>query len=292
MYLLSSDFAAGQRATASITPVSAWRSEIDKYTVQLKEQDSSSIKKQPTKHQLQEEAAREKQLLKRESFKRQLREWNDPEILHQNEKEFMKDPYRTIFVSRLDFSLTELDISKHFSKYGVIESVRIIRDSVTGKSRGYGFIVFEREWDAQSCISEVARTGVRLPQAKRTILVDIERGRIVLNWRPRRLGGGLGGRHYTRPDPRFNSTASAAASGRSINIANNPHIPSGHSGHRQQPSYYPPTQSTFKSYPKETEKKPEKSVKDKYAKYAAVLESSGGYRSVGETRSIRSIRQG
>lgn len=33
------------------------------------------------------------------------------------------------------------------------------------------------------------------------ILVDVERGRTVRGWKPRRLGGGLGGRPKKEPEP-------------------------------------------------------------------------------------------
>jgi U1 small nuclear ribonucleoprotein 70kDa len=43
------------------------------------------------------------------------------------------------------------------------------------------------------------------------ILVDVERGRTVRGWKPRRLGGGLGGR--PKPvEPSYGSAAAAAAS--------------------------------------------------------------------------------
>lgn len=37
----------------------------------------------------------------------------------------------------------------------------------------------------------------------RKVVVDAERGRTVNQWRPRRFGGGLGGRHYTKVPPRM-----------------------------------------------------------------------------------------
>lgn len=36
----------------------------------------------------------------------------------------------------------------------------------------------------------------------RRVIVDVERGRTVTGWRPRRFGGGLGGRHYTKVPPK------------------------------------------------------------------------------------------
>ena len=41
--------------------------------------------------------------------------------------------------------------------------------------------------------------GIRIKD--RRVLVDVERGRTVKGWRPRRLGGGLGGRGYTKAMP-------------------------------------------------------------------------------------------
>jgi len=38
--------------------------------------------------------------------------------------------------------------------------------------------------------------GIRIKD--RRVLVDVERGRTVKGWKPRRLGGGLGGRGYTK----------------------------------------------------------------------------------------------
>lgn len=59
-----------------------------------------------------------------------------------------------------------------------------------GKSRGYAFIEFEREEDMTSAYKRADGRKVD----DRRIQVDVERGRTVKNWRPTRLGGGLGGR--------------------------------------------------------------------------------------------------
>src|SRR5437667_1350263 len=41
--------------------------------------------------------------------------------------------------------------------------------------------------------------GIRIKD--RRIKVDVERGRTVKGWKPRRMGGGLGGRGYTKAMP-------------------------------------------------------------------------------------------
>lgn len=43
-------------------------------------------------------------------------------------------------------SATESDLRRDFESYGTIERVRIVRDK-KGRSRGYAFIVYERERD-------------------------------------------------------------------------------------------------------------------------------------------------
>lgn len=43
-------------------------------------------------------------------------------------------------------SATESDVRREFEGYGTIERVRIVRDK-KGRSRGYAFVVYERERD-------------------------------------------------------------------------------------------------------------------------------------------------
>lgn len=46
---------------------------------------------------------------------------------------------------------TEADIRRDFEGYGTIERVRVVRDA-KGRSRGYAFIVYERERDMKGKI--------------------------------------------------------------------------------------------------------------------------------------------
>lgn len=102
-------------------------------------------------------------------------------------------------------SATETDLRREFESYGTIERVRIVRDK-KGRGRGYAFIVYERERDmkgllfprnvrasSQLWIAAYKESDGLQIMGKR-ILVDVERGRTVRGWKPRRLGGGLGGR--------------------------------------------------------------------------------------------------
>ncbi|KZT65864.1 hypothetical protein DAEQUDRAFT_676015 [Daedalea quercina L-15889] len=63
-----------------------------------------------------------------------------------DDPEAVGDPYKTLFIARLHKNATDSDLRREFEGYGSIERVRIVRDK-KGRSRGYAFIVFERERD-------------------------------------------------------------------------------------------------------------------------------------------------
>ncbi|KAI9628177.1 hypothetical protein KEM48_011758 [Puccinia striiformis f. sp. tritici PST-130] len=118
---------------------------------------------------------------------------SSPEISTDDPKEDPNatgDPYRTLFISRLSFEATESDLKREFDMYGPIEKLAIVKNKLTGKSRGYAFILFEREKDMKAAYKDAEGLKIK----GRRILVDVERGRTVKGWKPRRLGGGLGGR--------------------------------------------------------------------------------------------------
>ncbi|OEL30055.1 U1 small nuclear ribonucleoprotein 70 kDa [Dichanthelium oligosanthes] len=75
------------------------------------------------------------------------------------------DPYKTLFVARLNYETSEHRIKKEFEAYGPIKRVSI-------------------------CDAYKQADGRKLDDKR--ILVDVECGRTVPNWRPRRLGGGVG----------------------------------------------------------------------------------------------------
>merc|ERR1719510_918245 len=70
----------------------------------------------------------------------------------------------------------------------------MVHDKDTGKPRGYAFVEYEHERDMHSAYKRA--DGKKLDG--RRVLVDVERGRTVKGWLPRRLGGGLGGTRRER----------------------------------------------------------------------------------------------
>ncbi|KWU45273.1 RNA-binding domain-containing protein, partial [Rhodotorula sp. JG-1b] len=107
----------------------------------------------------------------------------------QDDEEICGDPYKTLFVGRIPREVTEKDLLREFELYGPIDRLRLVVDPETGLSRGYAFIVYERERDMKAAYKDA--DGLKM-KGKR-LLIDVERGRTVKGWKPRRLGGGLGG---------------------------------------------------------------------------------------------------
>lgn len=75
-----------------------------------------------------------------------------------------------------------------FEYYGAVRKVRLVKNKKTNKSRGYAFVEFEHSADLKEAYKDADGRKIH----GRRICVDVERGRTVKNWKPRRLGGGLG----------------------------------------------------------------------------------------------------
>ncbi|KAI9339637.1 hypothetical protein BDR26DRAFT_862055 [Obelidium mucronatum] len=136
------------------------------------------------------------------------------------------DPYKTLFVGRLAYGVSEKQLRREFDRFGPILSLRIVNISENAaknasKPRGYAFIEYERERDL--IIAHREADGIKIEG--RRIVVDVERGRTVKGWRPRRLGGGLGGTRLGGND--VNIKVSGRDGGNSTGGGHGPPPPSG-----------------------------------------------------------------
>ena len=93
------------------------------------------------------------------------------------------DPFRTLFVARISLDVTERKLVKEYSRFGTITKCVMIMDNES-EPRGYAFLEFEKESDMR----EAYKKGDGLKINGRRVLVDVERGRTVRGWLPRRLG--------------------------------------------------------------------------------------------------------
>ena len=96
------------------------------------------------------------------------------------------DPMCTLFVGGLHPDVSQRKLQREFESFGAIKRVRVVHDRTSGKSKGYGFVEFEEKDDMKEAYKQAS--GLRI-EGKRCF-VDVERGRTVMGWKPKRLGGG------------------------------------------------------------------------------------------------------
>ncbi|MBN1599295.1 MAG: RNA-binding protein [Bacteroidales bacterium] len=60
-----------------------------------------------------------------------------------------------IYVGNLDFKVKEKDLEGIFEDYGKVNSVKIITDKYSGRSKGFGFVEMENNDDAVKAIKEL-----------------------------------------------------------------------------------------------------------------------------------------
>ncbi len=58
-----------------------------------------------------------------------------------------------LYVGNLSYSAGENDLRDLFSPYGTVESVAVITDRDTGRSKGFGFVEFANDAEAQAAIA-------------------------------------------------------------------------------------------------------------------------------------------
>ena len=125
----------------------------------------------------------------------------------------------TLFVARLSYDVREDDLRELLEEYGKIKKVTLIKDmkqqgdnnnnnnsnnnsnSKATPHRGYGFVEYENEESVK--VAYKRAEGLRL--LGKRIRVDVERGRTVDNWLPRRLGGGKGSSRMAKKKKKTNN---------------------------------------------------------------------------------------
>lgn len=59
---------------------------------------------------------------------------------------------KKLYVGNLAFSVDSENLSQLFTQYGAVESVKIITDRDTGRSKGFGFVEMSSNDEADKCI--------------------------------------------------------------------------------------------------------------------------------------------
>ena len=60
-----------------------------------------------------------------------------------------------IYIGNLSYEVTEEDLQQAFEAFGQVESVNIIKDKFSGRSKGFGFVEMPDKANAQSAINDL-----------------------------------------------------------------------------------------------------------------------------------------
>ena len=62
---------------------------------------------------------------------------------------------KNIYVGNLPFSTTDDELNDLFSPFGTVTAARVIKDRITERSRGFGFVEMENDEEAEKAIAEM-----------------------------------------------------------------------------------------------------------------------------------------
>jgi RNA recognition motif-containing protein len=94
-----------------------------------------------------------------------------------------------LYVGNLSYSASETELRDLFSQYGTVESVAVITDRDTGRSKGFGFVEFANDQEAQAAISGLNGKDM----SGRSLTVSQARPKTEGGGGNRGGGGGYGG---------------------------------------------------------------------------------------------------
>jgi|AntRauTorckE5430_2_1112549.scaffolds.fasta_scaffold14584_2 RNA recognition motif-containing protein len=57
-----------------------------------------------------------------------------------------------LFVSNIDYKITEDQLKELFAEYGEVTSVIILKDMDDQKPKGYGFVMMSSSYEGQKCV--------------------------------------------------------------------------------------------------------------------------------------------
>lgn len=89
-----------------------------------------------------------------------------------------------IFVANLNFKVREDDLREMFEAFGIVDSVRVITDRNSGRSKGYGFVEMPNEDEANRAINELNNSEADGRNLVVKIAEERTEGRRFTNRRP------------------------------------------------------------------------------------------------------------
>ena len=78
-----------------------------------------------------------------------------------------------IYVGNLSWSMSDDDLSNLFTQFGSVSSAKILKDKVSGRSKGFGFVEMESNAEATKAIREMNDSTIE----GRNIVVNLAKQR-------------------------------------------------------------------------------------------------------------------
>ena len=96
-----------------------------------------------------------------------------------------------IYVGNMSYEVSEADLKEAFEGFGEVDTVKVLKDKYTGRSKGFGFVEMSNNADAQSAIDSLNDKELK----GRALKVNMARPRTEnRGGRGGYDGGGRGGR--------------------------------------------------------------------------------------------------
>ena len=96
-----------------------------------------------------------------------------------------------IYVGNLSWSMTDEDLNSLFTEYGTVSSAKILKDKMSGRSKGFGFVEMEDDEAAKTAIANLNENEI---QGRKLIVNESQpRPEGEGGYKKRPGGGGFGG---------------------------------------------------------------------------------------------------
>jgi RNA recognition motif-containing protein len=95
-----------------------------------------------------------------------------------------------IYVGNLSWSMTDEDLNSLFTEYGTVSSAKILKDKMSGRSKGFGFVEMEDDEAAKTAIANLNETEI---QGRKLIVNESQPRPEGEGGYKKRPGGGFGG---------------------------------------------------------------------------------------------------
>ena len=205
-----------------VTGVSTYMKYFESSKENIERVEKESKETPETKEEKNKRLRKEKIAEHDKQLKIEIEKWKkekETKLNVKNNDAITENPMATLFVARLSYDVREDDLRELLEEYGKIKKVTLIKDvkqqgdnnnnnnsnnnsnSKATPHRGYGFVEYENEESVK--VAYKRAEGLRL--LGKRIRVDVERGRTVDNWLPRRLGGGKGSSRMAKKKKKTNN---------------------------------------------------------------------------------------